>query len=979
MSSLENAAKMNKRMSMVLTDEEKRQSLMKKTQDNRVEKNKADTDDLNNIELLLKTIKKLENKLSSAVEMPVSVQTDSEEVFAPWTEATNELDLVCDEMFDIDVEPIDVDQTLNDLTPVLRSEIQSSLKKSLKALLSDSGVVAEEENNKLLKALLEDETQAIIANDLVEAAKKTLNEGFVEATTPSYNGVLKEGAKGLLLGPLNQAVAGAIQLAQQTVSEAYERDRNALRSKINKIEVVRKKLTEFFERNIQDVASQCAKNDLMDRKRREDLKRVNKLIEVQLQVIESNLKKRSRLTIVYAGFDSDSPSSSEEEEESESDEEDSAEERAAKRAAARKSRRSARAAAEEAKPASRATSHYEGHSEEQIKQKLDNTHVREKAAVTEIRQLVMGCLGSQKGGVASRETSATKEDLKDLDKLQLGSKVKSSRSTSKGRLLMVVIAQVILKKPDAFPALGPMLACYADTNVSLSNFLIATTDRLSQYVDGEEYNNPWGYGNIQMAKFAEETKTMYELLLAACPQAVSRTMQPDTDYDPTIRNRKIELCGVKNDATTFIEAWVTQNNYINPRNMEQMRTDVLDIKKLWPTVKLIKACKTAMNIVRNASLQGLKLSWFQTGQLWVETIQVCHPDIKIEMIQENMKDCPEGVDDTDCVHCLERLIEGISAIALKVQGLQAGQPEKLHANSDLYLIVEQIEVDAIQTKSDKIAEDLCMTVDGYNKQTGAVKASTREKRQIPAGSVCCAVIQGKPGGRCKGILEGKSLEYHKTKLEKIDKMSGTKPPKLACCGRHFMMVAKDNNMHLGFGLPLRWNFHGDKGKKPWGREVTKADLFIKGPEQVAAAEAEEDPPKTVTVTMPIGAAAPTKAWTAPAQTLAVVNSAAAPEPAPAPSPTPAAAPAAAGEQTNADMMAILMSMKSQNEKLAEQIADNDARQELARLKLQDEVEQMKMANDGQQSATAADADRARRMERLQMIDAKKTSPAFTFK
>ena len=46
---------------MVLTDEEKRQSLMKKTQDNRVEKNKADTDDLNNIEILLKTIKKLEN------------------------------------------------------------------------------------------------------------------------------------------------------------------------------------------------------------------------------------------------------------------------------------------------------------------------------------------------------------------------------------------------------------------------------------------------------------------------------------------------------------------------------------------------------------------------------------------------------------------------------------------------------------------------------------------------------------------------------------------------------------------------------------------------------------------------------------------------------------------------------------------------------------------------------------------------------
>ena len=53
------------------------------------------------------------------------------------------------------------------------------------------------------------------------------------------------------------------------------------------------------------------------------------------------------------------------------------------------------------------------------------------------------------------------------------------------------------------------------------------------------------------------------------------------------RNRKIELCGVKNDATTFIEAWVTQNEYINPRNMEQMRSDVLDIKKLaYPRPKL---------------------------------------------------------------------------------------------------------------------------------------------------------------------------------------------------------------------------------------------------------------------------------------------------------------------------------------------------------------------------------------------------------
>ena len=57
--------------------------------------------------------------------------------------------------------------------------------------------------------------------------------------------------------------------------------------------------------------------------------------------------------------------------------------------------------------------------------------------------------------MASRETAATKEDLNDLDRLKLGSKVKDSRSESKGRLLMVVIKAVILKKPDAYPALGP--------------------------------------------------------------------------------------------------------------------------------------------------------------------------------------------------------------------------------------------------------------------------------------------------------------------------------------------------------------------------------------------------------------------------------------------------------------------------------------------------------------------------------------------
>ena len=335
----------------------------------------------------------------------------------------------------------------------------------------------------------------------------------------------------------------------------------------------------------------------------------------------------------------------------------------------------------------------------------------------------MDCLKSQKGGVTSRETAATKEDLEDLDRLKLGSKVNDSRSESKGRLLMVVIKAVALKKPDANPALGPILACYAEINVSLSNFLLATTDRLCQYmyVEAPEFQNPWGLGRIQMVKFAEETKTLYELLQQACPVAMAATTHPDSDYGVTIRNRKIVLCYVKHDAMTFVKAWFTQNNYIYPRKMEQMKTDVLD-------VKLIKACTTAMTIVRNAHLQGLKISWFQTGELWVETIMSVHPNIKVEVMAEKMKYCPAGVDDTDCVHCLEKLLEEISSTALKVQGLQSGQPNKPPANSELYLIVKEFEVAAIMEKASKITDDLCMTLGDHYDKSGAVKAPPTRKK-----------------------------------------------------------------------------------------------------------------------------------------------------------------------------------------------------------------------------------------------------------
>ena len=183
------------------------------------------------------------------------------------------------------------------------------------------------------------------------------------------------------------------------------------------------------------------------------------------------------------------------------------------------------------------------------------------------------------------------------------------------------------------------------------------------------------------------------------------------------------------------------------------------------------------------------------------------------------------------------------------------------------------------------------------------------------------------------FLNEVALKYHKERMAKIDKMSGTnKPPKFAYCGRHFFIMILNNDQRNLFGKPLRWK---GKGQAPWGKAVTKADLLIgngvRHQAAVAAAVATAATGSIVptTVIMPIGAAAsaPTIAWSAPAATLAVVNStmgntaaqqAGAPEPAPA----PASAPAASNTdgQSNAAMMDILLALK-------EQIASNDARQE----------------------------------------------------
>lgn len=79
------------------------------------------------------------------------------------------------------------------------------------------------------------------------------------------------------------------------------------------------------------------------------------------------------------------------------------------------------------------------------------------------------------------------------------------------------------------------------------------------------------------------------------------------------------------------------------------------------------------------------------------------------------------------------------------------------------------------------------------------------------------------------------------------------------------------------------------------------------------------------------------------------------------------------------MMAILMELKEQSDQMVEQIASNDARQEFERIKMQKEMQEMKvMSSTDGQFASAADADRARRLEQLQLLDAKGKKPAFPF-
>ena len=166
----------NKRMSM-WTDEEKRQSLMKTNQDSRVKNRKnVDPYDLNNLDVLLAAEKKLAKKLSLTVEQPVMWETETPEMFDPWTAATKEIHLECGEMFNIKMNAAEyAEEVLDKLQPQLKNDLSEALKKNLEALLTS---VKEKAGDGIDITMLDDELQAVIVDDLLLAVTTTLTNQF---------------------------------------------------------------------------------------------------------------------------------------------------------------------------------------------------------------------------------------------------------------------------------------------------------------------------------------------------------------------------------------------------------------------------------------------------------------------------------------------------------------------------------------------------------------------------------------------------------------------------------------------------------------------------------------------------------------------------------------------------------------------------------------------------------------------------------
>jgi hypothetical protein len=411
--------------------------------------------------------------------------------------------------------------------------------------------------------------QQTYTEDMVTKMTSAITERVMETIVREQDDIfttevkLNEEDSTTLLQPLDVALHQCLESVKDGCSALYESNREIAAVSLQQLDKLNRKVTDLVEASQEDTADQIAKHDALEKDRLDFMKAKYNQIENQLQLlhaIDTKVEKLNRASdaLTFA-------------EETHSDEDEDA---AADRLAREMEIRAADHTLDDDSQSSKTnkSSDYSRLSEEQIEDALDKCGKKKTRCQNELRKQVHESWKSEAGRY-EKEKSASKDDLKELNKLKLGAINKDSRKKSNSRRMFECLGDTLLKKAEAYPAAAPMLFAYMHTNVSLSKFMLCTVNRLNDpaYLNGKEFDNPWGMGYLTIARFGDEMMSLYELLVKACGTSVTATTQPDYDFELTSRNLKITLKGVKDDANTYIEAWHTQQTYLSPRNMEMMR------------------------------------------------------------------------------------------------------------------------------------------------------------------------------------------------------------------------------------------------------------------------------------------------------------------------------------------------------------------------------------------------------------------------
>ena len=697
---------------------------------------------------------------------------------------------------------------------------------------------------------------------LVDTVVASLQENWEHGVT--VTGTIREGEA----DALKERIMQAWDESDRAISAAYEEERAKMNEAVNVLEELLKKTTEIVTKQTDEVNEQLAHYDEVETERINKMKQSYKKIEGELkklQKIEEQLVKLAEADEKL--IDEDGGSDLEDLEDVDADDEDD----------------------EEAESVAGSKRDMSTLSADEIERKITQQNKRKARINATLRDLVLQAFNTTRGGSVSKDHSADKSDLKDLEKLKLGSNNKDTREKINGKKMCELHKAAMLKKPDAYVALGPMFAVYMEVNVSLSSFELGTLTRVASYIDSREFDNPWGMGYLTMARFGDEVKELYELQVAAVSTLMIHSTGPDHNFDPSTRNKKVQVRGVVQDAASYIEKWKTQQEYQSPRRMEEQRSEVLEIRKLFYKMPLEKALPAAMSIVRNAVLLDAKVSWLQTGARWVEIVGALHRDLKSDLQAHETGKCPDGISEWDCISCLEPLLADIQAHAATVANLLSDAPSNLPNSHELHLAVDEHEVLALTTAAARYSP-------GATHQKNS-KQSNGNKGQ---GAAQCQVsVQGE---RCSRKLNEFEMKLHaeRAKKSKNYKGKGKAPKNPYCCHKHFESLRKWDGKH--FGKEMKWQD---------GNVVKPFDVCVFKENTIKVAEEEEQ---------------------------SAAEQAAAAEEVESPAPSPAAAPAPAPETGMAawmnqqnDNMSRLMEAMTQ---LQAQVLVNDEslRSELAAVK-----------------------------------------------